>query len=67
MSTQREDWITGGRRDPVGSVSEIRARAVRGERLSGDEFGRLWAEGDEELLYLNALLRQQQRAGAPIR
>lgn len=65
MSTQREDWSTGGRRDPVGSVSEIRSRAVRGDRLSGDEFGRLFDDDAEELIYLNALLRQRKATAQP--
>ena len=54
------DYTTGDRRDPVGPVSEIRSSALRGARISGDEFGRLFDAGDEDVIYRNLELRQQQ-------
>ena len=63
--TTHNDWRTGDRRDPVGPVSDIRSRAISGRRLTGDEFGRLFSEGDEELLYRNAEIRASALPVAP--
>ena len=60
------DYTTGDRRDPVGPVSEIRSRARRGDRISGDEFGRLFSAGDDDLLYENMRQRQRRESLRPV-